>query len=183
MHDGSCQVYCFEPLDYNPSILDTVLGKRDNVTLSRVALSDQAGSSQIFVPIKNSGRIGPGLAHMGAEQNRNAVVQDIITLPLDQWMADQALNRLDFIKCDLEGAELLVLRGGRETLSEYKPALYCEVDDNYTRRLDYTPADLFGFLSGLGYAAQRYDGISGRFSPTAEFCGNGDYLFLQRQSS
>jgi len=182
LHGGSCQVYCFEPLDYNHGILDGVLSKCHNVTLSRVAPSDQAGSSRIFVPIENSGRIGPGLAHIDAQQNRAAVVQDITTLPLDHWMADQALNRLDLIKCDVEGAEPLVLSGGRKTLSEYKPALYCEVDDNCTRRLDYTPADLFGSLSDLGYAAQRYDGISGRFSPTAEFCGNSDFLFLQQQS-
>lgn len=62
------------------------------------------------------------------------------------------LTRLDFIKCDVEGAELLVLQGARSTLDRLSPILFLEVFDKWTIAFDYTPADLVCFLRDIGYS-------------------------------
>jgi FkbM family methyltransferase len=58
-----------------------------------------------------------------------------------------ALERLDFLKLDVEGMELEVLRGARATLQKYKPILLVEI-------LKSDQPSLVGFLQELGYEAQ-----------------------------
>jgi FkbM family methyltransferase len=52
---------------------------------------------------------------------------------IDKLVAELKLERVDFIKMDIEGAEQRALRGGRETLAKYHPRLslssYHEPDD------------------------------------------------------
>jgi FkbM family methyltransferase len=45
---------------------------------------------------------------------------------LDDLVADLGLPRVDWLKIDVEGAELGVLRGGRATLRQYQPRLVIE---------------------------------------------------------
>jgi FkbM family methyltransferase len=58
------------------------------------------------------------------------------------------------IKCDVEGAELPVLRGAEQTLRRDRPTLLLEVENRWTSRFDYSPGELFDWLSGLGYRRQ-----------------------------
>ena len=177
LHASSCEVYCFEPLSYNHSILVDVLRPKTNSHISRYALSDRAGSDEIFVPIKSSGNIGPGLAHMGQEHTRDFVIEEIATITLDEWVDQNDVNRLDFIKCDVEGAELLALRGAQASLKKFRPVLFCEVDENYTQRLGYTPQELFEFLHGLGYESYSIDFSECLIEQTPTFKNNADYVF------
>jgi FkbM family methyltransferase len=45
------------------------------------------------------------------------------TMTIDDFVATRNLNRLDFIKLDIEGAELHALRGATQTLIKYRPKL------------------------------------------------------------
>jgi FkbM family methyltransferase len=54
------------------------------------------------------------------------------------------MARLDFLKADVEGMELDVLRGGRDTLERCKPVIMAEV-------IKSDPQALSAFLKGLGY--------------------------------
>ena len=58
------------------------------------------------------------------------------------------------IKCDVEGAELPVLKGADQTLRGGRPTLLLEVENRWTSRFDYSPGELFDWLSGLGYRRQ-----------------------------
>ena len=61
------------------------------------------------------------------------------------------LSRCDFIKLDLEGYELLALRGAIETIQNNKPTLVIEVVDGYMRRFNTTPQELYDFLESISY--------------------------------
>jgi FkbM family methyltransferase len=47
---------------------------------------------------------------------------------LDSSMSHMGLNRLDFMKVDVEGFELEVFEGGRETLNDLRPIVYLEMN-------------------------------------------------------
>jgi FkbM family methyltransferase len=75
------------------------------------------------------------------------------------WKADGRPS-VSVVKVDVEGAELSVLKGGRELLAAERPALLLEL-------LDATRDEVVGWLSDLGYRPSRPRG----FAPW-------NYLFL-----
>jgi FkbM family methyltransferase len=62
------------------------------------------------------------------------------------------------IKIDVEGAELLVIRGARKVLTSCSPVLLIAVHPELMAALDTSPAELVSELSGLGYAGYHLDG-------------------------
>ncbi len=48
------------------------------------------------------------------------------SITIDQFMADQGLDRLDFVKVDVEGGEMAVLDGAVKTLAEHRPVVVLE---------------------------------------------------------
>ena len=53
-------------------------------------------------------------------------LSEVPAVTLDDWVAAQDLDRLDFIKLDVEGAETHVLRGAVRSLARYRPVLLVE---------------------------------------------------------
>ena len=83
-----------------------------------------------------------------------------------------ALQRLDFIKADIEGHGLALLEGAIDTLRRLRPIVYLEIDcanGKPTGNRD----ELVGFLEPLGYAAFYY--IAPMFNP-ANFRGVAEDL-------
>nr|MCU0688369.1 FkbM family methyltransferase [Phycisphaerales bacterium] len=85
---------------------------------------------------------------------------------------------VDFIKVDVEGAEGLVFRGGRETLNRFKPNIYCEITPGHPENVGMTAQGVMSELLALGYTVwafpetyaepKRVDGLT---------TGVRDYLF------
>jgi len=171
LHHGNVSVHCFEPFPYNLSILKEVVGKLANVRINEFALSDTAGEVDLYLPVKASGHLGIGLGHFGAEQVRDYVTERVQTVPLDSYAAENGFSRLDFVKCDVEGAEFLVLKGGVETIRRFRPTIYLEVVEDYLARMGHHAKDVFDFLHSAGYetyqmnfqtcAPVRVDGYQG----------------------
>lgn len=179
IHNGSCTVHGFEPVTYNYGILQQVSAPFNNIHIHNVALSENDGTTDIFIPVKEKGRIGPALAHFGKETKRAYFKETITTKKLDNFVEKHQIQNVGFIKCDVEGAELLVFRGAVETLKTSKPAIFTEIDASYTTRMDYQPAELFELLLGIGYRANFVHKGDHVFSlePVSGYGRPGDYLF------
>ncbi len=71
---------------------------------------------------------------------------------LDDWVASQRLSCVDFMKLDVEGAELEVLKGAPSLLTTAKrPVILVEVYDIRTQPWGYRAREIVGFLNLLGY--------------------------------
>lgn len=176
LNGGTTQVYCFEPVAYTRDILNAVVKPYSNIRVFSNGFSNAPGGAQINIPIKKSGKIGPGLAHLGAETSRDFVQEHIRLDTVDNFMDAHALSRLDFIKMDIEGPELMVLQGALRTLKNHRPAVFCEVSHAHMARMALEPADLFALMHSAGYGAalQTEDG----FIPVVDLNRSGDYLFV-----
>jgi FkbM family methyltransferase len=60
-------------------------------------------------------------------------------------------QRVDFIKCDVEGAELFVLKGGIQTIKTSRPIIFAELLRKWTAKFNYNPNDVITLLKDLGY--------------------------------
>jgi FkbM family methyltransferase len=180
LHGSSCTVHTFEPLPYNYAILKTVTAGLGNVRIHQMALYDTTGTLDLLVPVKEGGRLGPGLAHFGTERQCNYIREAVTTERLDDFVRVNAIGRIDFIKCDVEGAELPVLRGAAHVLRESRPVIYTEINKDFTRRLGYSAEELFGYLQGFGYDACRVKEGRPAARPVDRYAGKGDYLFTAK---
>lgn len=83
-----------------------------------------------------------GLGHVAAAGGSGTI--SVAAVSLDEYAPASALP--DFLKCDVEGAEVEVFRGASKLLSEKRPILLCEMHSEENRRI------LLEQWSALGYA-------------------------------
>jgi FkbM family methyltransferase len=151
------RVYAFEPGSYARAILRAAVALRrfENVSVLPIALGSAYGVEVLSVPVKAGGSFGFGLAHLGEPQARwDLVAQEIVaTATLDAVAEALRLERLDFVKADIEGWEFSLLRGGEVTLRRFRPVLVLELLSQHLARAGHRVDDAFAFLAGLGYTA------------------------------
>ena len=129
----SGSVMAFEPYPMNIKIaeLNARLNNRKNINFANLALSSEIGQAQVSL-----------LEQCIVLENKDA--DDTVSVdlaPLDQF----AHLRPDFIKIDVEGAEIDALQGAREILGQ-KPALYIEIHANFLPRFNKSPMQVFDFI-------------------------------------
>ena len=159
------RVWSFEPGGYARSILRLALWLNGaaNVTVVPMGLGDGFGIATLNLPEKRPGSYGFGLAHLGASETRWARVaaEPILVGTIDGFVASQGLDRIDFIKADIEGWEAAMLRGGRETLARFRPALLLELTGAHLARAGDTLAGAYALLRELGYRPHLPDSNGG----------------------
>lgn len=73
------------------------------------------------------------------------------------FVARQEIVRLDFIKMDVDGHELPVLQGGRETLRRFQPLLVMEMSPYVHAEQHQSFADFVELLKSLSYSLRNTD--------------------------
>ena len=154
----------------NPESADRIRRRVPQATVHAVALSDQEGEILLRVPVVSGvpyagwGTIEPenklaALAHQSIEAH------SVPMRTLDSF----ALRNVGFIKIDVEGHELAVLRGGTETIRRWRPAVLIEVED---RHRDGALASVNAWFRQEGYAVSRMPGLScvdeRKYAPASE---------------
>lgn len=146
-------VHAFEPVPATFALLrDTMrrAGSPTNVSLHACALGDEEGIATLNVPGSDDGQASLRTHSSGSWSEAPAVQHfECAITTLDKFTA--AMDRLDFVKCDVEGAELPVIRGARTTLTRLAPLLWLEANPEWTRAFGYTPDDLVTELRTIGY--------------------------------
>ncbi|MFD0804413.1 FkbM family methyltransferase, partial [Streptomonospora algeriensis] len=77
---------------------------------------------------------------------------------LDALVEELGLQRVDFVKADVEGAEPAVLDGAVRTLRRYRPALLLEIEDRHLAKYGARAADLVTRLAEMGYGMRVWAG-------------------------
>lgn len=156
-------LHAFEPVPLHAELFERNVVAR-NCTLHRMALGDRAGRVSLSVPPDQTGHahIADGArAHhqrgggLGPESWAHISGVPIGTLD------GLGLDRVDFIKVDVEGYELAVLKGARETLLRCRPVLVVEQKDNDRSVYGGTRDEALAWLAALG--ARRLKVISGDY--------------------
>jgi FkbM family methyltransferase len=147
-----------------------------NVTVIEAAAWDEETTLRLEDP--NGQTEGGSMRVLPAGGIRTAVSGDIVLTAagrLDERPELAALDRLDLIKLDVEGADIHALRGMAGLLSKHRPVLFIECHDIYGY---YTRADLEDTLTGLGYTWKVAASVPSQWMPDGyhDTVQQADYL-------
>ena len=124
---GAGKVYAFEPDPYNFLVLSKNIKRNkaeDKIIPVQKVFSNKIGTFSLYAT---------GSGRSAALTGGNETIEGIT---LDSFVEKEGLDRLDFIKLDVEGAELEVLEGAVETIKKFKPkiavSVYHKPDDILT---------------------------------------------------
>lgn len=154
------QVFAFEPGSYARSILRIALAlnRRRNVAVLPLGLGAREGTEILTVPIKRPGSYGFGLAHFGPQTRWDKVEREAVAITtIDHVVELLALPRLDFIKADIEGWELQLVRGGLRAIRRFRPVLLLELNAQALERAGDDLASAFAMIVELGYRPAVHD--------------------------
>ena len=176
----AAHVYAFEPMPISHAYLQRNVaanGVGDRVTSFNYGLSETGGAVEFF--ISPAAGTNASLKNVAGAQDARSVMG--LTLTLDQWVGNQQLVP-GFIKCDVEGAELLVFRGGRATLAQHKPLVFAELLRKWSKPFGYHPNDMLNFFAEMGYQcfAVGTDGVRS-IAEVTDDTPETNYAFLHHQ--
>lgn len=175
----TCVVHAFEPLPVSYSYLlrnVAINGVDGRVQSYNYGLSDVAGECEFFVAPASG--TNASLLNVGAAYDAQRIVSETVTL--DQWCLNQSIQP-DFIKCDIEGAELLAFRGGRQTLSDCRPVVFSELLRKWSKPFEYHPNDMLDYFAELDYECFAISKCGIRHIDTVtDQTPETNYVFLHR---
>lgn len=136
----SPKIFCFEPDPRAASRFRHQIGERPEISFYEYAIASKNGKKTFYMSggaeneempegwdrsgsirkPKNVTRVHPWLTF-----EKNIIIQ---TKTLDTWCTEQGIDQIDFIWMDVQGAEIDVIRGGRNTLRNTR-FLYTEYNN------------------------------------------------------
>jgi FkbM family methyltransferase len=150
-----CNVYAFEPL---PATFGSLKANVDangyrNIRVFNFGISDKDQQIEFYYSPEIS----------GAASGANILGWDTVTKidcrvrPLDDVWEELGV-RVDFIKCDVEGAELFAFRGGMKCIASDHPIILSEMLRKWSAKFGYHPNEIISLLEGFGYSCYAIAG-------------------------
>ncbi len=112
-----------------------------NISLFDRALWNETGKKLSFQSV------GPGTSLLN--HVRKEATEEVMTETIDNFITSGCVEKVDYIKMDIEGAELKALKGAEETIRQFRPKLAISVYHNRGR--DMIDVPLWINKLGLGY--------------------------------
>lgn len=156
------KVISLEPIPETFALLSTCVKalRLANVELFNVGASEVDGSAIMEVPQYASGGENYYMAHIVEHRHRStgALQREVRVRSIDSLLGEKA-QKIAFIKCDVEGHELQLIKGARKTMEARKAAWLIEVSRSSDPDLEGSKSsEMFGLLESCGYAAWWLDG-------------------------
>jgi FkbM family methyltransferase len=124
-------IYAFEP---NKKLNIRLKRLFPSMNISSVALSDENTTAEFKVPIIK----GKMVASRGTlntsykeKDEENSYTETVEVVKLDDWAKSKNIQKIDFIKIDVEGNEMKTLFGGKETIQKFRPTLMVEMEQRH----------------------------------------------------
>ena len=162
----SKNIYAFDPIHENYIFLNKIF---PNCKIYKYAISDKSINTQFKIPI-----VKKKLIHTRGKLNFDIVEKnedgyqsiDVECKTLDWFIEKEKINKLNFIKIDVEGSELKILHGGKKSIKKLKPIMLIEIEQRHHKvNID----EIFNYILNLGYNMKFYDLMNSEFKPISKF--------------
>lgn len=154
-------VWAFEPVESTFKLLKKNTRKYSNINLLKLGVSDKTGSETIvYDPVATA---PPGASIVTTAKHisntQNLIKSKIQLDTLDNVLLNK-IEKVKFIKVDVEGHELNVIKGGIKTISKHKPILFMEIlRENWINNAP-DQSEVAKLLNSIGYKISQMQGDS-----------------------
>lgn len=141
-------VHAFEPIPKTFVYLEKNIALNDvaNASLYNFGFSNKSDVLTFYYYPECS--VNASMANVSDRENVEKIKCKVMRL--DDFMRERDFA-VDFIKCDVEGAELLVFQGGVKTIAEHKPAVFTEMLRKWSAKFGYHPNDIISLFRDMGF--------------------------------
>ena len=146
------KVISFEP---DPSILPVLKRNKiinhSDILICEKAVGDREGTEVFNIATES------GLSRLDNKQHNQFGLELVEQITIEMTTLDDFLQEVlperpvKFIKIDVEGHELRILKGAQSSLGNYKPALFLEINHEALKQNEVTYLDIFDFLKRYSY--------------------------------
>jgi FkbM family methyltransferase len=147
----SGRVVAFEP---NPNTVAQLKSNVEasgagNVVIQPIACTDRDSTLTLFDSTLGGNSGSTSLSR----ENAGPVTRSYTVRgrPIDDVVKELGFERVDVLKADVEGAELILLRGATETIRRFHPKLILEVVPRQLANMGTSVEELESFIWSLGY--------------------------------
>ena len=164
------QIYAFEPssFSYRHLVMMVRLHRLKNVKTYHQAVSDKKGTVCLVTPEKSTGHAGRSFAFItGVDESKakrtdikseKMVRENVDAVTIDEFVNEQGITSVDFIRCDTEGSERLILKGAAATIEKYLPDMLIEIHSDALKNVfGSSSSEVTDYLFGIGYKMFRED--------------------------
>lgn len=172
------KLYAVEPVIPFNEILQWRLGDKPNVTIYPYALGTEEKEITLVIP-KNLGYLSTGLPNIHDESTHGNLEDYGFKFKATMKKGSELfsnLQRVDFIKCDIEGYEEFVLPELKSVLLQHKPIVQVETWGTHKTVVEY-------LFKSLGYV--QYHLEKDRLIPSANGHGPAvvDFIFIHPENT
>jgi FkbM family methyltransferase len=163
---GGKGVFAFEPCSSTFELLkqNLQLNRLTDVNVVQMALGESVGEGVLQVNARGK----DGLNTLGQATHPDSKVvgqEDVRITTADAFIMKHNVSRVDLIKVDIEGAELMFFRGARDLLQRSDaPLILYEGFGSLTRGFGYHPVEILWFLEACGYTLFLLNSDTGKIS-------------------
>lgn len=153
---GSGQLISFEPIkaNYERLMANIKLNGLENIArVYNVALGDHEGTLEISMETRHGSQTGNAIASDIVGDGKNFIRNSCTLTRLDTLAAQQGIAKVDFMKVDIEGAEMLFLNGGAGFIAAHRPTIYGEFNSGLMPKFGHSFLDVYAFFKERRYRA------------------------------
>jgi len=145
----SGKIFAFEPARdiYRYLIENIELNALNNVMTSPAALGSYNGTANLYYD-----KALDSASSLKVADVSNRASRQVNITTLDNFLKAQNVPKVDFIKADIEGAELEFLKGAGDTLKTHHPGILMEINPEALAAFGTDQCEVCDFLNDLGYS-------------------------------
>ena len=111
-------IHCFEPIRNTFNVLKNNTNESSNIILNNIGLSDKSGNLDIYIYGELYGTNSVYHKQQNESNLENILIEKIHLTTIDDYILSNSINKVNFIKIDVEGHELNVLKGATKSLND-----------------------------------------------------------------
>ena len=140
------QVHSFEPTPPTFRELEenyALMGSPKNVFINNLGLGER--EDELIINLFEG--LNSGHASMSDQNRPDAISYDCKVVTLDSYLEQKEVPTVNFVKVDIEGAEMMFLKGAERLFAQTKPPIFLmEMALQQTKNFGYVPNDLIEFM-------------------------------------